>query len=404
MLFKRDGLKQANKQLATESVRHIDRLLQSKRVQQLQQVDAALAQAERHLGKQLRRVEYLRKGEMWGNILYLECRVRDESALQDRVESLKQLKAELQKSTGIQNVDGLVERLHEKKKLIARRCGLLDKEVIQYSKQIQRELKAETNADDLARFSLVAFLLGFGIQAAVNAYQVGGVYDAFRRVNPAYLNEADSEIWWDMVMLGLSDPAAMTGMTSLVKGAYFEQLVAQETGGALHSAFNHPETDIAIDGVEYQLKATDSTDYVESVNPDIPVIATQEVAGQTDSIDSGISNQNLSETTERALGGEIFDVADSLETGVSVAAGAIGFIPLMHGLVRMNQILDEKNPQQKDDFSYHLDSWFEALVAGAGTTLEAFFERLPGVWDLLLSVIRIPLNILHSIMRLVFRF
>lgn len=404
MLFKRDRLKQANKQLAKESLQRIDVLLHSKRVQQLLRVDATLEEAENTLSKQLRKVEKLQKDEKFGNMFYLHFRAHDEGAAKNRVEELKRLRSELQKATGIKDIDGFVERLQQKKKMIAKRHGLLDREVIQYSKEIQRELESEANGDDLVRFSLVAFLMGLGAQAAANAYQTGGVYDAFRRVNQAYLDESDTEIWWDMVMLGLSDPAAMTGMTSLVKGAYFEQLVAQETGGTLHSDFNHPETDITIDGIEYQLKATDSADYVESVNRDIPVIATQEVAGQTDAIDSGISNQDLSETTDRALGGDIFDVEDSLDTGFSVAAGAIGFIPVMHGLARMGQVLDEKNPKETDDLSYHLDSWFEALVTGAETTLEVFFQSLPSVWDLFLNIIRIPLNILHAVIKLVFRF
>ncbi|WOX05961.1 hypothetical protein [Microbulbifer pacificus] len=403
MLFKRDGLKQINKELAQESLQRIDALLESKRIRQLVRVNASLEEAETTLDRRLRRLEELRKGEKLGNMLYLFFRAQDESVLQKRVAELKKLKSALQAVTGIKDIGGFVERLQQKKMMVSKRRGLLDKEVICYSREIRRELEIEVEGKKLARFSLLAFLMGFGVQAAVNAYQAGGVYDAFRRVNPAYVNESDTEIWWDMVMLGLSDPAAMTGMVNLVKGAYFEQLVAQESGGVLHADFNHPETDITIDGIEYQLKATDSADYVDSVNPDIPVISTHEVAAQTDTIDSGISNEHLDETTESALGGDILDVADALETGVSIAAGTIGFIPVMHGLVRMGQVLEQNNPKATDDLTYHLDSWFEAVVTGAETTLEVFLQRLPYVWDFLLSIIRVPLNVLHAIFKLIFR-
>ncbi len=101
------------------------------------------------------------------------------------------------------------------------------------------------------------------------------VYDALREVNGRYADSTDIEIWLDTLFM----PAeSLAGLASLTKGALFEQLVARNTGGELHEHFNTPYTDITIDGETFQIKATDSESYIDSVADGIPIIATSEIA------------------------------------------------------------------------------------------------------------------------------
>lgn len=157
----------------------------------------------------------------------------------------------------------------------------------------------------------------------------GSVYDAMRAVNSNFAGMSDFEIWMDTLVM---QPESLAGLISLTKGAYFEQLVAGNTGGDLFEHFNHPETDITIDGVDFQLKATDSVSYVESVPDHIPVIATTEVAAQSDAIDSGISNAELSQSIELAVGGSVIDVGDSAADAIISGIGGIGLFASIAGI------------------------------------------------------------------------
>lgn len=116
------------------------------------------------------------------------------------------------------------------------------------------------------------------------------------------------------------EPDAMVGHISNIKGIMFEQEVVatiNEQGGeaVIFEATNHPISDIAImnDGdiaAEVQLKATDSTSYINETlaeHPDIPIIATSEVANNIDNvmvIDSGISNESLTQTITETIAAE----------------------------------------------------------------------------------------------------
>jgi len=105
------------------------------------------------------------------------------------------------------------------------------------------------------------------------------------------------------------------------RARFFEAHVAESTGGTLHEHFNTPDTDIVIDGLEFQVKATDSVSYIESVDPSITVIATSEVAAETGAIDGGMSNAELDNATELALGGSVVDFPDTVMDAV---IGGIG--------------------------------------------------------------------------------
>lgn len=111
----------------------------------------------------------------------------------------------------------------------------------------------------------------------------------------------------------------LAGHISNLKGIYFEQVyvnLLQEQGisASLFAATNHSVVDIFIEGNEllgeFQLKATDSVSYINDTleaNPDIPIIATTEVAKQFDTemvIDSGISNEAITNVVTEEIVGE----------------------------------------------------------------------------------------------------
>ncbi len=129
----------------------------------------------------------------------------------------------------------------------------------------------------------------------------------------------------------------LTGHVSNIKGILFEQEVVdalndQGYEAAVFEATNHPATDIMIlDGdeveLELQLKATDSTDYIINTleaNPDIPIIATHEVAQELDGIplvfDAGIDNSALTDAVQST----ITDSADAVASGVADVASSAG--------------------------------------------------------------------------------
>jgi len=159
--------------------------------------------------------------------------------------------------------------------------------------------------------------------------RAGNIYDSLRNVNQNFQGMSDMEIWWETLWMSND---SLNGLASLTKGAYFEQLVANDTGGELFEHFNHPDTDIVIDGVATQLKATDSIAYIESVDSSIPVIATSEVAAKTDAIDSGFSNAELSESMDLALGGTVIDFADTTTDTIFAGFGGLGFFASLRGI------------------------------------------------------------------------
>lgn len=166
------------------------------------------------------------------------------------------------------------------------------------------------------------------------------VFDAVRRGYNELETASPSEIndYFNNV-----DEDALMGHISNIKGIVFEQqieaaLTEQGLEAEMFEATNHPISDIAIfengDLIgEVQLKATDSTDYISLTladNPDVPIIATTEVAQQFDNsmvIDSGIANSQLTQDVENiVLGGEIETVSDSVvnESLSETVSDAIG--------------------------------------------------------------------------------
>lgn len=140
------------------------------------------------------------------------------------------------------------------------------------------------------------------------------VFEAVRRGYSELENATDSEI---LEYFSVASADELKGHISNIKGILFEQevqdkLTANGIDSKIFETTNHPDTDLQIieDGMvieELQLKATESTSYINSTlaeNPDISVVATTEVAnsiGKEEVIDSGISDVLLEETIAETI-------------------------------------------------------------------------------------------------------
>lgn len=185
------------------------------------------------------------------------------------------------------------------------------------------------DGDTIARDALILSALSIPVSAWQDISQAGEVYDVLRSVNGNFEGMSDSEIWLQTLAM---EPESLAGLASLTKGALFEAHVAERTGGTLHEHFNTPDTDITIDGMEFQVKATDSAGYIESVDPDIPVIATSEVAVETGAIDGGMTNADLDSATDLALGGSVVDFPDTAMDAVIGGLSGLGIFATLRGI------------------------------------------------------------------------
>lgn len=237
---------------------------------------------------------------------------------------------------------------------------------------------AGKDADEMMRYGTWGGIFGLGASVTNDLVENGQVYDALREVNGNYSDMSDSEIWWETLFL----PAeSLAGLASLTKGALFEQMVADNTGGVLFEHFNHPDTDITIDGVEYQLKATDSVEYIATVDGDIPVIATSEVADAADVYDSGISNEELEEMTALAIGGSGVDTSEAIADGILGAIGGLGVFATIRGINHAVSEMDkgiEKSKALDEGLMIALEGSTKTLVNTAELVLTSRPSRFVG--------------------------
>lgn len=195
----------------------------------------------------------------------------------------------------------------------------------------------------------------------------GNVYDTLRGVNENFATMSDAEIWWESLFL----PAeSLAGLAALTKGAYFERLVADDTGGQLFEHFNNPDTDIVIDGIAFQLKATDSAAYVLSVDESIPVITTTEAALATGAIDSGYSHEALTNTVDNALGGTVVDIGDTAADAILAGLGGLGFFATLEGINHASKKYENGGDA------------VEAVFEGAGVAIEGTARALVGAAEM----------------------
>lgn len=183
--------------------------------------------------------------------------------------------------------------------------------------------------DAIARNALLLSALTVPVSVWNDMLQANGVYDALRSVNGTYAEMNDFDIWLQCLTM---PSESLVGLMSLTKGALFEAHVADSTGGILHEHFNTPDTDIVIDGTAYQIKATSSAAYIESVDPAIPVIATSEVAETTGAIDGGMSIVEIDSAVSLALGGTVIDGVDTVFDAAFTGFGGLGILATYRGI------------------------------------------------------------------------
>lgn len=213
--------------------------------------------------------------------------------------------------------------------------------------------------------------LSIPISVTVDLYSANQVYDSLRAVNGNFENMSNTEIWFETLWMS---PESHAGLVSLTKGAYFEQLIAGDTGGELFEHFNNPGTDITIDGIEMQIKATDSVSYIASVDDDIPVIATSEVAEKTGAIDGGYTNEELHNTIEQALGGGVIDAKDTAFDAILSGVGSLGIFATINGINHASE-----------RYNKGVDG-VEAFFEGAGVAIEGTAKGLVDASEMVYKV------------------
>jgi len=211
------------------------------------------------------------------------------------------------------------------------------------------------DSDWVVRNALYVSALSVPVSAWGDLSQASDVFATLRDVNGNYAGMSDVDIWLDTLMM---PGEQLAGLVSLTKGAYFEELVEADFGGVRFEHFNHPDTDVMIDGIEYQIKATDSASYIDSVADHIPIIGTSEIADITGSIDGGYTNEALTDGVELVLGGPIIDLSDTALDAVFSGLGFIGIVGLVKGTARGASIYRETGDAVK------------GLASGAGVTFE----------------------------------
>ena len=250
--------------------------------------------------------------------------------------------------------------------------------------------------------SIIVGSIGAGLHGTESAAQSLMVFDALRRVNSNFENATDGDIWFDMMLLNLMEPESYQGMVSLAKGAYFEQLVANDTGGVLHDSFNTPTTDITINGELVQIKATDTVDTINSIDPSISIIATSEVSERTTAMDSGYTNLETTRYTENALGGDPFDTSGSLVEGASFFAGSMGVFAIIRGLASAGQYMENNKKKLKDYNPDNLEEQLNLLGRGAIVGVETVFittvNSIPTIWNILITLCKWGFNLLYFIL------
>ncbi|MBY6014074.1 hypothetical protein KUV75_04055 [Qipengyuania gaetbuli] len=250
---------------------------------------------------------------------------RDRSALEKIEIEIEALEVALERVSSSPDLLAAEEDYEELKQIVGERLAAAKSLALEAIPECHQK---SFEPDHALSVGLVSAALGIPVSVALDLNEAGGVYDALRDVNANYAEMSDLEIWQETLAMS---PEALAGLASLTKGSYFETLVESDLGGERFAHFNHPDTDIVIDGVAYQIKATDSAAYIESVADHIPVIATTEVAETTGVIDGGYTNADLSDVVDVALGGSLIDFGDTFLDGITTGVGGVGIVAILQG-------------------------------------------------------------------------
>lgn len=245
------------------------------------------------------------------------------AVVDEKIEELEAALRRLEKSGALEaegkRYDALAARIEQ-------RTSDIERAVIE---TIPKDRSERFDEDRILRNATWLAAFSVPVSAWNDFSNAGDVYDSLREVNSNYIGLSDFDIWLETLTMA---PAELAGLGSLAKGAYFERLIESDLGGQRFEHFNHPDTDIVIDGIAYQVKATDSASYVESVPDEIPVISTTEVAEITGSIDGGYLDADLTQTVDLSLGGSVIDIGDTTVDAVLTGVGGVGILALLKGV------------------------------------------------------------------------
>ena len=261
-------------------------------------------------------------------------------------------------------------------------------------KEVEEKLILDIEKEQVKKISNTslasAWLATLSIPVSIidDVYTANEVYDTLRAVNSNYEGMSNSEVWWETLWLS---PESHAGLVSLTKGAYFEQLVSEDMSGQLHDHFNAPGTDIIVNGTEMQIKATDSVAYINTVDDDIPVIATSEVAQASSAIDSGYSNEELANTVNNALGNSVFDAKDTAIDAILTGVGSLGIFATIKGI---NHACTQYKSGRDGG-----DSLFEGLGIAIEGTIKGIFDFA----ELLYKILYWPVRVFWVVLRFIFR-
>ena len=105
------------------------------------------------------------------------------------------------------------------------------------------------------------------------------------------------------------------------------------------------------------------------------MIATSEVALTTDAIDSGFSNEEITDAVDLALGDKVVDVGDSVVDAILTGVGGLGLFATIEGINHA-----AKQYENGGDGA-------EALFEGAGVAIEGTARALVGAAEMLYKLL-----------------
>lgn len=398
--LRRRSLLKLERKVANEQLFAIQKFLALPLVTQLYSQYSSVNEIESALVKMKLKKEHLTDSSLFGSQFYAIFYYWPDEKYKEEIKKRKKLIETIKKKIRFPLFFENLNSLHKHVDYCKSTKYLLSKqERAKISNTISNSEAADKN---LIQISILVGTMGIAFNGLNSAIQSSMVYDALRKVNSNFEKSSDSEIWFEMMLLNLLNQNSYQGMANLAKGAYFEELVANNTNGILHENFNTPGTDITVDGELLQIKATDNLATINSIDPAISVIATTEVAEKSSAVNSGYTNFEVTQSTESALGGNPFDTSGSLIDGASFFVGSIGIFAIFRGLGSAGEYIEKNKKKRADkdvkDLEGDLNLLFGASIIGIETAFVTTINALPATWNLLVTLCKWGLNIVHIIL------
>lgn len=398
--FRTRVIKNIERQIARQYSESIQCFLSAPIIAQLDAHYKRQRDIQQKLDKNTRNRDKLANSRLWGNRFSADGYYRWDDELKDEYKERSLKIQKIYDLMGFKITENNLDKLKKEAVLFEKKNSVLDnstREIIALENKLLPMAERQ-----IVQAAAIAAGLGITFHAGASYTESLNVYEALRRVNSNFMELSNSDIWFETMLLSLINPDSYQGMVNLAKGAYFEQQVANDTGGLLHENFNTPETDMLLEGTLVQLKATDSEAIIDTVTPGVKVIATSEVASRTFAIDSGHTNKEITISTENALGGDVFDTSGSLMDGTMLLSGGVGVLASLRGVCAAGEYL-ERNPSKKtgndlEDLEESLTHLIKASAIGLEVAALTTLKALPLLWNLILTVTRWGLNIIHIIL------